>query len=599
MKRKTENTALIVFLLGIFMGAIDNGVVSPARTVIRTGFGVSDSLAVWMITIYTLSYAVSMPIMSKLSDRYGRKKVYTISIITFAVGSMLCGLTNFYGNFNMFLGARVIQAIGGGGIMPIATALIGNSFPEEKRGTALGLVGAIYGIATMLGPTLGSAVLNVSGQSHWGWIFFINIPISIIIILLSYTIKDSKAEKISTMDLKGCIVISIMILSLMYALTNLNFFQLKNSLQSNNVWPYLLIFILSLPIFIMVEKKAEDPILNLKYFTETKIALTLIISFIVGCGLMGVVFVPQFAENTLKLKSGSGGYLVTLMALFSGIAAPLGGKLIDKFSAKFILTIGFSCTVFGMLFLSFYATAHPGFIPALIGLAFVGLGMGFTMGTPLNYLMLSYVDSSESASALSTLSLVRSIGVAISPNIMVTFIVEAAKKMPNTIRAALPTLNPPTIPGMEHMPGKMMTMPKMNFSGNMSPEILDKFQSADVTTIVDVSKQFMANLMDKIMPNIQTNITEGIKQAMQQMQSMPGGKGIIGAMSKIDVSAALQSWKVEYLNEIEKNRVVIENVFRNTLNNGFKNMFLAAALIALTGLIITLFLPNKNKNGLN
>jgi len=137
---ETSLVELVLFLLGIFMGAIDSGIVSPAREIIENGFGIDRAIGIWMITIYTLSYTISMLIVSKLSDKYGHKVVYTLSIAVFGLGSLLCGLTNFYGSFSLFLTARVIQAIGAGGIMPIANTVIGLSFPKEKRGMALGLV---------------------------------------------------------------------------------------------------------------------------------------------------------------------------------------------------------------------------------------------------------------------------------------------------------------------------------------------------------------------------------------------------------------------------------------------------------------------------
>lgn len=554
MNKKNHLGTLIVFLLGIFMGAIDSGIVSPARTIITNSFNINENIGVWIITIYTLAYAVSMPISSKLSDIYGRKKIYRISILIFTFGSTLCGFTNFYGNFTLLLLARVIQAIGGGGIMPIATAMIGQSFPIEKRGSALGLVGSIYGIATILGPTLGSSIINIVGTANWGWIFFINVPVSILILILMKNLEETKSSTKISLDLKGSAILSIIIISIMYALTNLNFFNFKESIKSTTVYPYILIFLLFTPLFIYIEKNAEDPILNLKYFSDGQIRLTLIISFIVGTGLMGVVFVPQFSENVLKIKTGSGGYLVTLMAIFSGIAAPLGGKLIDKYSAKIIMSIGFICTIIGTLFMAFFVTSHPGFIPILIGLSFIGLGMGFTMGTPLNYLMLNYVSPKESASALSTLSLIRSIGVTISPNIMVNFIVEASKKIPMNIQNVLPPIN---IPGIH---GNNM------FLGSMSQRFLEKFKSADVTTIVDTLKYFLSYVMDKMMP-----------------------KG----------NSFSTSFKADYLSKIENSRLLIENTFQSTLNNGFKNMFIASCSLAILGLIFTLMLHNKKSKNLN
>jgi EmrB/QacA subfamily drug resistance transporter len=585
MESRSRKITLTIFLLGIFMGAIDSGIVSPARTVIQNGFGVSENVGVWIITIYTLIYAVSMPIVSKLSDRYGRKKVYILSILVFALGSLLCGLTNFYGNFAMMLIARVIQAVGGGGITPIATAFIGQSFPPEKRGTALGLVGGVYGIATILGPTMGSGILDVAGINNWGWLFFINIPISIIIIILGFTIKENKEEISTKLDLAGSVFISIVIISLMYALTNINFFSIKESIQSNMVYPYLIIFVLSLPVFIAIENKAEDPILNLKYFKSTQIALVLILGFITGAGLMGVVFVPQFAENVLKLRTGSGGYLVTLMSVFAGVTSPLGGKLIDKYSAKLVMAIGFLCTIIGTLFLALVVVKYPGFWTILLGLAFVGFGIGFTMGTPLNYLMLAYVKEDEAASAISALSLIRSIGVTVSPNIMINFLAEAGKKVPDKIREALPPIEMPVAPGFENMASKFNAS-SIDFSKNISSDAISKFKEADVTTIVDVTKDFMSSIFDKIIPQIQNKIAEAINNTLIGTQK---------AHQIFNVNDALLKWKNSYIQEIESKRLIIENVYQSTLNQGFSGMFIAASIIAAIGFILTLFLTNRKE----
>lgn len=568
-KNKSRNLLLVIFLLGIFIGALDTGIVSPARTVIADGFKISDTASIWIVTIYTLTYAVSMPIAGKISDRLGKKKIFTISILIFGIGSLLCGLSSFTDNYGLFLGARVIQAIGGGGIMPIATAYIGESFPIEKRGSALGLVGAMYGIATTLGPTVGSFILDTFGDKDWGFLFFINIPICIFVIIVSLIVKDEGILHPSKkMDILGSVLASLTILSLMYGITNLKFHDFFNSLKSVDVYPYLIAFIIILPLFIMVEKKAEDPIINLKYFTDRQIAITLLLSFLVGCGMMGTVFVPQFGENVLRLKVGSGGYLVTLMAIFSGIAAPIGGKFIDKFSAKALLLLGFSSTILGSLILALYTTSHPGMASLIIGLLFCGLGMGFTMGTPLNYLMQSYVDPSEAGSAQSTLSLIRSLGVAVSPNILVNFISDAAQKMPSKIQAVMPKLD---IPGMAQNSANSM------FSGSSGAEMAKAFQNADVNTIFDVIKNFSHSMMDKMTPILKQNFSNS---------QLPPGTTPDMMVNKIQSN---------YFNSLDGAKAAIENTFQHVLNMGFRNLFLCAAIIALIALIFTLFLSNKTK----
>lgn len=566
MGKKTQKFALIMFLLGIFIGAMDTGIVSPARAVISNGLGINTNTSIWIITIYTLAYAVAMPISGKLSDKYGKKKLFMNSIIIFGIGSTLCGISNFIGGFPLLIVARIIQAVGGGGIMPIATAYIGDSFPQEKRGSALGLVGATYGIATTLGPTIGSALLNIVGNENWGVLFFINVPICIAVVLMSLRLKESEAIfNDKKMDVKGSVVVSGMILSLMYALTNLQFHDFWNSLKSTSVFPFLIIFVVLIPLFIFIEKGAEDPILNLNYFKDRNIAITLMLSFIVGCGLMGIVFVPQFAENVLKIKVGSGGYLVTLMALFTGVASPLGGRLIDKYSAKLILLIGFASTAIGTLILGLGAAPNSSSVALYVGLAFMGLGMGFTMGTPLNYLMQSYVDRSETASAQSTLSLVRSIGVAISPNILVNFVSQAGESMPGKLREVMPP-----IPGIE---GGIAAIAGQ---GSLPADVLTSLQNADVTTITEVLKNFSSTMFDKAAPVIQNNL--------------------VGKLPPhTPVESVLSSMKDQYLTSVESLRITLENTFQQTMNSGFGKLFIAAAIIAMVGFALSLMLKNKKK----
>lgn len=138
---------MAVHLLGIFMGALDTGIITPAHTIIQNDLGVDDATGIWMLTSYTLAYAASIPVMGKLADRYGRKPVYLLSITLFGVGSLLCGFSREVGSFEFLVIARAIQAIGGGGIVPVATAEFGAAVPTQKRGMALGLVGGVYGLS--------------------------------------------------------------------------------------------------------------------------------------------------------------------------------------------------------------------------------------------------------------------------------------------------------------------------------------------------------------------------------------------------------------------------------------------------------------------
>ncbi len=564
--KKVQNILMVMFLLGIFIGAMDDGIVSPARTIIADALNVSADVSIWMITIYTLVYAVVMPISGKLADRYGKKKLFVISIAIFGIGSALSGISDYLNSYSFLIVARVIQAVGGGGIMPIATAFIGESFPKEKRGSALGITGATYGIATTLGPTIGSAILNLFGNDNWGILFFINVPICIIVLLISIKVKIQEPKYTDRkLDVKGSVILSLMILGIMYGVTNLNFHDFYSSITSTKVYPYLIIFVVLLPIFIYLEKKAEDPVLNLNFFKNRNIVITLIMAFVVGCGMMSVVFIPQFGENILRIPQGSGGYLITIVALCSGMAAPIGGKFIDKFSAKVVLLVGFAFSILSSLLLALNVCKTNSAPMLFISLILMGIGMGLTMGTPLNYLMQVNVKKTDASSAQATVSLIKSLGIAISPNILVNFIAVAGDKMPSKLMEVMPPIK-----------GMTGSMSQSIGSGDVPRHILNSFQNADVTSIANVMKEFSSFMFDKARPAIE--------------------KSLVGHIPpNADVNVIFNNMKNDYIHQVEASKVAIQNTFQQTLNNGFLGLFVTLAIIAAIGFCVALFLKKKNE----
>jgi EmrB/QacA subfamily drug resistance transporter len=615
MEKKNQTFTLLVFILGIFMGAIDTGIISPSRTIIQNGFNVDANVGIWMITIYTLFFAVSMPIVSKLSDRYGRKKIYLISISIFTLGSVLCGITNFYGDFSLLLISRVIQAIGGGGIIPVATAYITQSFPEEKRGTALGMIGGVFGIATVLGPTIGSFIIDWVGNQNWGWLFLVNLPIGILIISIGLTLKESKSTITGKMDLAGTIVLGVMLGSFMYALTNLKFNDIILSITSPNFYLFLLLSIVLLPIFTLIELRAQDPVLNVRYFKSFQVVLVLLLGVIVGIGLMGVIFIPQFAENILKLPSGKGGYIVTALAVFSGFSAPLGGRLIDKFSAKVVLLFGFfimgsGLAVFGLI------TADTLSVVALwVGLGLIGFGMGLTIGAPLNYLILGVVKPHEAASGISTVSLMRSIGTTVAPNFFAQYLVSAGSKINLELKDQMPELTTKVtissdslkklsetikINGVKNVPDfssqleRTITISKDTFKESvngtnlLSPSIqakLDALKEADVTNIASRYKNLTESFFDEkglsaakngSLEGLNTGATalnkalEGIDKGVRA--ALEGAeKGLNTAATKMDASVASMTDKLSSLkSNISSSQVKLSDLQQklNNLDNG-------------------------------
>lgn len=566
VKKTNLGMIMAVYLFGIFMGAIDTGIVTPARTIIQNNLGVDAKAGIWIITIYTLAYAASIPVMGKLADRFGRKYIYLLSITLFGLGSLFAGMSENFGSFTLMLAARTIQAIGGGGIIPVATAEFGTTFPPEKRGMALGLIGGVFGVANIFGSSAGSAILDLFGKDNWQFIFYINLPICLFIIIAgSLFLPNNKTESVKKIDKFGIVLVVGMVLSLLYGLKNIDFFNFQETLSSTKVYPFLLIFLVLIPLFIIAEKKADDPVINLSYFTNKQIVITMILSFISGLVMMGMVFVPQFSENAMKISTGSGGYFVIILGLFAGVGAPFSGRLIDKFGVKIILFFGFLMSILGSLFLIFVTINHPNFFTVGVCLVLTGLGIGFTMGTPINYMMMANTREEDSNSALATVSLVRSIGTSIAPAIMVGFLAHAGMSVQGNIISLLPKeVSVPPLPYAQELTEKInalkadpnmkdklanvsfpdltsMTTVKINMDSNsgykMPNDLLELMQSADVTNITDRSKILADRMFGQMTPTVISNIQAGVQKGIDSVTSGKADleKQINDLKSKIEV----------------------------------------------------------------
>ncbi len=641
---------MFLYMLGIFMGAIDTGIITPARTVIQANLGVGDKLGIWMITIFTLAYAASIPVSGKLADRLGRKNIYLICITLFGIGSLICGLSSNFSSFPMLLTGRVIQAIGGGGIMPIANAEFGTSFPENKKGMALGLLGGVYGLANILGSSLGSAILDIFGIENWQFLFYINLPISIVIIIFGiiFLPLNKDTQQPGKIDILGTITIICMIMSLIYGLKNIDFFNFTSTLRTTDVYPFLILFLLLLPVFIIIERRAQDPILNLKYFTTPRVLITLSVGFFTGICMMGMIFVPQFSENALHIATGKGGYFVTILGLFTAIGAPLSGRLVDRYGAGKILSGGFMVSLAGSLFLAFVATRTNNLPTVLVSLALIGTGLGFVMGSPLNYMMLGNTKKENANSALATLSLVRSIGTVIAPSIMIGFISQAGIVAQHDLLALLPQPVAPVISQAEELKKTFEDMkkdPRMaamlkdveipdlskasgikfagGSTGSLPKELLKSLQSSDVTNITEKAKEISVFMYDRNTPQVVEQIQAGLQNgidgiskgiygidaAISQMQgraansqndmsaavtAMKQQKAVLeDSIAKMEelkkiVPAAFEEAEKDYLKKLEEMKPQLQESFQSSLSTGFKQMYLTVSVFCILSILLLL-----------
>lgn len=607
---KRWKLVLVLYLAGIGMGALDMGIVNPARTVIQNGLGVDDKVGVWVFTIYTLAYAAAIPVIGKIADIIGRKPVYVLAIGLFGLGSLGCGLAQDFSSLGLLLASRAIQAIGGGGMVPVATAAVGTIVPPPKRGMALGLVGMVYGVASVFGASAGSLILDIAGQENWQWIFYINVPIAIVVVGLGiWALPKETQDSSRRLDLPGILVLVVMTTSILWAFQNLDFTQIGESLKDRNVWVALVIFLILMPLFWVIEHRVADPIINFKYFGNIYVGSTLLMGAVAGILMMTVMFIPQFAENCLRLPSGAGGYPTIIIGVGSAIGSPISGRLTDRFGPRRILGVGTAISTIAGIMLIFWASPHPGVISTSLSIFVMGLGLGFLMGAPLTYLILHLIPESDANSGQATLSLIRSLGTTLAPAILVGLLATAMGGLSGKVMDAMPAMEMPAMPAMtaeapeaggkmpagmppqgqaerhtmppntqtntrEQKPAPKATAPKsktdMGFKmSDMPASLQDKIKTADVTNVVDRSKDIANYMFDQQEAKIKA-----------QMGTVP---------------PSVEQMRAKYLQDIESHRDQIETAFQMGLNEGFSRLFWFYTILSLAGILLLAGLPSKRK----
>jgi EmrB/QacA subfamily drug resistance transporter len=401
MENKQRNRILVLLFAGVFMGALDIGIVGPALPAIKSFFGVNERIVSWIFAIYILFFMIGTPLMAKLSDMYGRRPIYIIDILLFAVGSVI---TAFSSSFEILLLGRAIQGFGAGGIFPVASAFIGDTFPPEKRGSALGIIGSVFGLSAVFGPILGGLILSFG----WQWLFLINIPIAIVIIVAGYFILPvTKRKWVKEFDWYGIIVLGVLVTALAVGVNQIDTNNFAQSLGSLYVWPFLLMSVVLLPVLWKVEKRAEDPVLQINLLKKREVKLATGISIGSGLSQVAIVFLPSFAVVSLSYSVSAASLMVLPLVLAMAFAAPVVGKLLDKFGSKMVMFIGSVILIIGLFILSFFASSFYLFV---FSGAIIGLGLITIIGAPLRYIMLSESPQEYRASGQALININASAG---------------------------------------------------------------------------------------------------------------------------------------------------------------------------------------------
>ncbi|HSJ88003.1 MAG TPA: DHA2 family efflux MFS transporter permease subunit [Anaerolineales bacterium] len=364
---------LISVMFGIFMIILDSTVVNIAFQTLRREFGATLADAQWVLSIYVLSLGVTTPVSGYLADRFGIKHMYLLGIGIFVVGSFLCGLAPSLG---WLIAARALQGFGGGISQPLGPAQLYRAFPPKEQGTALGYFGIALVFAPALGPILGGWLVDLN---LWRLIFFINIPIGILgLILGSRFLLDYQVQRKPSFDPLGLITAIIGFGSVLYAA----------SIAESNGWTggtTLLFFgigIAALIVHTIIELfVAKEPMAYLRLFKNTTFLNAALVGYVATVALFGAEFLmPIYLQAFRGRTALEAGFILLAVALTSGVATPIAGRIYDKIGPRMNLIVGFSILCFNTWQLSKIEGNTPiSYIVFL--LAIRGLAVGLTLQT--------------------------------------------------------------------------------------------------------------------------------------------------------------------------------------------------------------------------
>ena len=398
---KTRNLILVLFLIGVFMGSLDTGIIGPVLPSIEQSFQLTSRESSWIFTLFVITFMIGSPVMAKFSDFYGRKKIFILDVILFGIGSCLIA---FSLNIESIFIGRLVQGFGCGGLFPVAGAFVGDAFPLEERGKALGILGSVFGISAIGGPLVGAALIPFG----WNWCFTINIPISIFLIIFAWRIlPDAENQRKLKIDYLGIIVLTLLAIFLAYGLNQIDSNNFMNSLLSLSVAPFLLIFIALIPLFLMIEKRAEESIVPIHMLKNKEITIACIETLCYGIIYSSAIFIPSLVILSMGLNDQLASLMLIPILGANAVAAPILGKILDSTGSRKIMAIGTLIMAFGLITIAIYPN---NFILFIIAGCLIGVGMVTIIGAPLRYIVLCEAKPTERGAGQAIVNMLSSAG---------------------------------------------------------------------------------------------------------------------------------------------------------------------------------------------
>ena len=441
----TSDNVLVVFgglLLVMLLAALDSTIVATALPTIVGEFGGLAHIS-WVVTAYLLAQTIVTPIYGKLGDLYGRKRVLQVAIVIFLIGSALCGLSQSMTHLIIF---RAVQGLGGGGLMVTTQAVVADVVPPRARGRYQGIFGAAFGFASIAGPLVGGYFTT---HWTWRWIFYINLPVGIIALLvLAATLPAQSSFARHAIDYVGAALLAVTLASIVLV-TDLG--GTVYAWSSPLMIALIVIAVAGLIAFVLIERRASEPILPLQLFRMRDVWVTSVVGLIVGFALIGsVTYLPVFLQIVKGLSPTESGLRMVPLMAGTLVTSILAGQLVSRTGKyKLFPIIGTTIVALSLLLIS-RMTAETSALAASLYMSLLGLGLGFVMQV-LIIAVQNAVDYRELGVATSNAILFRfvggSLGTALLGAILATQLdANVQRLMPGT--AALDLISPQALAGL-------------------------------------------------------------------------------------------------------------------------------------------------------
>jgi len=390
----------VVTSLALLMVVLDNLVVSTALPTIQRDLGASFEALQWTVNAYTLTFAVLLLTGAALGDRFGRKRMVIVGLALFTGASAGAALSN---SIETLIIARALQGTGAAMVVPLTLTLLSAAVPAERRGVALGAWGAVGGLAVALGPLVGGAIVE---GINWHWIFWLNVPIGLILLPLAWARLDESRGPADKLDLPGLALVSIGLLGVVWAVIKGE----ELGWTSPFIVGFMTVGIISLVAFAFWERRSPAPMLPLHFFKSRAFSMANLASLLMYFGMFGAVFLLsqylQIAQGYSPFQAGLRILPWTLAPIF---VAPIAGAMSDRVGGGLLMGVGLAMQAFGLAWLGVVATPTVEYSQLILPFIISGVGMGLFFA-PVANVVLSAVRPQEEGQASGANNAIREVG---------------------------------------------------------------------------------------------------------------------------------------------------------------------------------------------